>query len=55
MFQKYLQAFQYSNTVHKDLWEYLQEVKADSFARHIKTKLVYVIMFFQACKTYRML
>uniref|UniRef100_A0A8C8IEG0 Aminopeptidase n=1 Tax=Oncorhynchus tshawytscha TaxID=74940 RepID=A0A8C8IEG0_ONCTS len=30
--RKYLQAFQYSNTVHKDLWEYLQEVKAD----HIK-------------------
>uniref|UniRef100_A0A674CMF8 Aminopeptidase n=1 Tax=Salmo trutta TaxID=8032 RepID=A0A674CMF8_SALTR len=27
--RKYLQAFQYSNTVHKDLWEYLQEVKAD--------------------------
>uniref|UniRef100_A0A8C8MBP6 Aminopeptidase n=1 Tax=Oncorhynchus tshawytscha TaxID=74940 RepID=A0A8C8MBP6_ONCTS len=27
--RKYLQAFQYSNTVHKDLWEYLQEVKAE--------------------------
>lgn len=53
MFQKYLQAFQYSNTVHKDLWEYLQEVKV--LRRHINTKLVYVIVFFQACKTSRML
>uniref|UniRef100_A0A8C8DG72 Aminopeptidase n=1 Tax=Oncorhynchus tshawytscha TaxID=74940 RepID=A0A8C8DG72_ONCTS len=27
---KYLQAFQYSNVVHKDLWEYLQKVKDDT-------------------------
>uniref|UniRef100_A0A8C8ERF8 Aminopeptidase n=1 Tax=Oncorhynchus tshawytscha TaxID=74940 RepID=A0A8C8ERF8_ONCTS len=28
--KKYLQAFQYSNVVHKDLWEYLQKVKDDT-------------------------
>uniref|UniRef100_A0A674CML7 Aminopeptidase n=1 Tax=Salmo trutta TaxID=8032 RepID=A0A674CML7_SALTR len=32
---KYLQAFQYSNTVHKDLWEYLQEA-VDEDSSHIK-------------------
>uniref|UniRef100_A0A674CLV8 Aminopeptidase n=1 Tax=Salmo trutta TaxID=8032 RepID=A0A674CLV8_SALTR len=33
--RKYLQAFQYSNTVHKDLWEYLQEA-VDEDSSHIK-------------------
>uniref|UniRef100_A0A4W5QSU9 Aminopeptidase n=1 Tax=Hucho hucho TaxID=62062 RepID=A0A4W5QSU9_9TELE len=28
--KEYLQAFQYSNAVHKDLWEYLQKVKDDT-------------------------
>uniref|UniRef100_A0A8C8D6B0 Aminopeptidase n=1 Tax=Oncorhynchus tshawytscha TaxID=74940 RepID=A0A8C8D6B0_ONCTS len=33
--KKYLQAFQYSNVVHKDLWEYLQKA-VDNDGSHIK-------------------